>query len=69
MNVTYSIKGSDGKRLKMAPPAGGMAEILESIELIRHEMRAGLPKREQREAQQQIAVYVRMMEAIRIAGM
>ena len=69
MNVTYSIKGANGKRVKMAPPAGGVDEIMESIHLIRHEMRAGLPKREQREAQQQIAVYVRMMEAIRIAGM
>ncbi len=43
-------------------------ELHEAIWLIKMELRAGLPKRERIEAQQQITQYEAMLDALRSAG-
>ena len=69
MTVSYRIlQTSKDNRIEFRGQLYAEDDLHEAIWLIKRELRAGLPKRERIEAQQQITQYEAMLDALRSAG-
>jgi hypothetical protein len=69
MTISYRLFQTNGdQRIEFNGQTYAEDQLHEEIWLVRRELRAGLTKRERIEAQQQIAHYEAMLDALRGAG-
>jgi len=69
MTISYRILQTAGdNRIEFCGQTYAEDELQEAIWLVNRELRAGLPRRERIEAQQQITQYEAMLDALRSAG-
>ena len=69
MTISYRLFQTSGDhRIEFNGQTYAEDQLHEEIWLVNRELRAGLPKREQIEAQNQIAQYEAMLNALRRAG-
>ena len=69
MTISYRLFQTSGDhRIEFNGQTYAEDQLHEEIWLVNRELRAGLPKREQIEAQNQIAQYEAMLDALRRAG-